>query len=136
MFILFLTAQWFGNERSVLSFEQLTSSGDGGEGKGREKGSRGLFCYVNLMILKGQSKDINGNQNKELIHLFIFKFLTSLWFGNERSVLSFEQLTSSGEGGEGKGGGKQGALLSRQFDDENRGLIPKLKQLRYGLNIS
>ena len=69
-------------------------------------------------------------------NVYFSKFLTAQWFGNERSVLSFEQLTSSGEGGEGKGGGKQGALLSRQFDDENRGLIPKLKQLRYGLNIS
>ena len=69
-------------------------------------------------------------------HVYISKFRTAQCFGNERSALSFEQLTSSGEGEEGKGGGKQGALLSRQFDDENRGLIPKLKQLRYGLNIS
>ena len=70
-------------------------------------------------------------------HVYFSKFLTAQWFGNERSVLSFEQLTSSGEGGEQVEEGREaGALLSRQFDDENRGLIPKLKQLRYGLNIS
>ena len=74
-----------------------------------------------------------------LSQLVIFgnKFLTALCFENEHNILSFEQLTSSGEGGEQVEEEREaGSLLSRQFDDENRGLIPKLKQLRYGLNIS